>query len=519
MMQYRFATLVFACAAVLGALLPLSASAASNFEISGWLPYWRAASSTNDVLPHLSELTEINPFVFTLKSDGTLLDNGSADSATWTALETAARAQGVRVIPTVMTSNGDLIHSLLSNSTKRVALEVYLANFVKQNGFDGIDIDFEGKKAADKANFATFLKGLYARMGQKWVTCDIEARTPVDSRYYGTQVPPDAEVYANDFTAINKYCDRVKFMTYDQQGVDLQLAAQAASSSQLYAPVADPVWVAKVIDLAKQTISPNKIMIGVPTYGYEYDVTAYAGAQYDYNILWTFNPGYAIQIEQQYGVQPTRNNSGELMLTYNPVGTTTMPVATNGVDALLAATAATAYADQLNSHTDFHMLDWPDATSIAQKAQLAKDLGVRGIAIFKLDGGEDPNIWSDLNGLVTVHSGSTASSPITPTPPAAGGTTTTTSGSLPPLTRGLGLGSSGADVRELQAVLNSDPDTFVATSGLGSKGAESTYFGLGTQNAVQKFQIKYNIAQYGQAGFGYVGPATRAKLNSLIAAM
>ena len=67
--------------------------------------------------------------------------------------------------------------------------------------------------------------------------------------------------------------------------------------------------------------------------------------------------------------------------------------------ALLAAAAASQYATQYNSHLTFRLVDWPDATSIAQKAQLAKDLGVRGISIFKWDGGEDPGMWAALQGF------------------------------------------------------------------------------------------------------------------------
>lgn len=380
-------------------IMPFCASAATTFEVSGWLPYWRVSSSTLDVTPHLSEMTTVHPFTLTVKSDGSIVDQGDMSTSTWQDFIAAAKKQNVRVIPTLMWSNSDQIHAILSSSKSRIALEDTIAAYVKQNGYDGIDIDFENKQAADKDYFSTFLKGLYARMGSKWVTCDIESRTPLDARYYGTDIPDDATIYANDLTQINKYCDRVNVMAYDQQGVDQQLAAEAASSSQLYAPVADPAWVEKVINLMKKSISPRKIMIGVPTYGYEYSVTAYANNQYLYDILWTFNPGYATQIEQQYGVSATRNAAGEMELTYVPTSTTTQPVSTVPVSALVASSAASLYATQYNSHLSFRLIDWPDAQSIADKVELAKELGVRGVSIFKLDGGEDPAIWTVLQGV------------------------------------------------------------------------------------------------------------------------
>lgn len=389
------------------ALTPVATFAAttSSFEVSGWLPYWRGATSTSDVLPHLDALTEVNPFVYTVKSDGTLSDNAPLNQEPWLSFMAAAKQKKVRVIPTIMWSNGDAIHAMLSNAKKRQAFETLIANTVKQNGFDGIDIDFEGKKAEDKNNFSLFLKGLYQRMGTKWVMCTIESRTPTSSRYYGTSVPPDAEIYANDFVEINKYCDRVRIMAYDQQGIDQQLATQAASSSQLYAPIADPAWVSKVVQLASKSIKKSKIMIGVPTYGYEYAVTAYANNEYMYDILWTFNPGYATQIATQYGVTPTRNAQGEMFLTYvsTSSATTTAPISSVPYSQLAAAAAAadsaSTAATASNTHTSFRMLEWSDAQSVNDKIKLAKSLGVRGISIFKLDGGEDQNLWSVLSGV------------------------------------------------------------------------------------------------------------------------
>ncbi|MSU73541.1 hypothetical protein EXS56_00170 [Candidatus Kaiserbacteria bacterium] len=381
--------------------LPLSASAATKFEVTGWIPYWRSATGTADTLPHLDNLTEVNPFVYTIRNDGTLRDNGTLDQEPWLSFIAAAKAKKVRVVPTIMSSGGETLHKILSNQKSRIALEDAITKLVKDNNFDGVDIDFEGKYAKDRDYFSSFLRGLVLRLPKtSMLMCTIESRTPVADQYYGSTPPEGAGVYANDLKQINRYCDRVRIMAYDQQGIDQKLATTAASSSQIYAPVADPVWVEKSIRFMMKDISKSKILIGVPTYGYEYAVTVYAGKEYVYKILWPFNPGYASTTAAQYGITPQRNSAGEMSFTYTAnAATSTTPISLGSNSALLAAFAATAYADTYNSHLDFRLVDWPDAVSVQQKIDLAKKLGVRGISIFKLDGGQDPNIWNVLQGV------------------------------------------------------------------------------------------------------------------------
>ena len=90
-----------------------------------------------------------------------------------------------------------------------------------------------------------------------------------------------------------------------------------------------------------------------------------------------------------------------------------------------------------------------------------------------------------------------------------GGSSTTGTGYT--FSSDLTLGSSGADVMNLQKVLNMSSDTQVASSGAGSPGQETSKFGPLTKAAVIKFQQKNGISP----AVGYVGPITRAKLNSM----
>ena len=86
---------------------------------------------------------------------------------------------------------------------------------------------------------------------------------------------------------------------------------------------------------------------------------------------------------------------------------------------------------------------------------------------------------------------------------------TGSAGTTPLFLTALQLRDSGPDVTSLQTFLAGNPALY-------PEGKVTGYFGSLTLKAVQRFQGKYGIAKPGQNVYGYVGPATRAKLNALI---
>lgn len=385
---------IFVFAALIGSAAPLAARAAT-FEVSGWIPYWAVAKGTQQAKSNLDKITELNPFVYTLRTDGTVKDNGKLSQKSWKRLFTAAEGKGVHVVPTVMTSDGALVHTLLSDPSTRKAHVEYLGELVRENDFGGIDIDYEGKKAETREYFATFLKELKAELGDDLIlSCTLEARTPPDSLY--KEVPATLE-YANDYPSINKYCDRVKLMTYDQQRADIKLNADAVGP---YAPLSDIRWVEKVVKLAKKSIDADKIMIGIPTYGHEYEVTVSPNGYTTYKKLWAFNPKYAEDIVKKKKLSTYRTGGSELATTYFDKKP---KESVKGVDApsgtpkgMMTHYEAKKRAADSGTAVTYRLMTWSDEVAIKSKADLARSEGVMGVAVFKFDGATDKDLFKVL---------------------------------------------------------------------------------------------------------------------------
>jgi spore germination protein YaaH len=384
-----------------------------DYEISGWIPYWRSVDGAKDALSHLDKLDTIHPFGYSVNADGTLNDlakinkqaGATATTVAWQSLFTSARNKGVDIIPTITWTSGSDIDRILADKKLRAKHIKEIAQTVKREKFDGINIDYEGKLSKTRINFSLFLKELKKELGsKKSLVCAIEARTPPESYY---RVVPEKLEYANDFKQIGKYCDQVQILAYDQGRADFKLNGEKAGTP--YNPVADTDWVRKVVELAMKDIPKNKIILGAATYGNEYEVTVAPNWFREYRKLRSVTPPQALATAAANGISPARNKAGEQSFSYLPA---TASSQTNPLRAMLPQLTAPAgtpsgevlaqkaltFSNLTGQTTTFNLVWWSDAAAIKDKLDLVRSLGLKGMAIFKIDAEEDPALWS-IDGI------------------------------------------------------------------------------------------------------------------------
>ena len=376
-------------------LLPQASQAAvAKFSVGTWIPFWKQDGGVREMTDHLLSFQQVSPFSYETDKTGNPIDKLGIDKGFWPMWLLAVRDLKIKVIPSIAWFDGEGLHTLLSNTKSRRAHADKLVKLAVDKKFDGIDIDYENKKAETRPYFSLFIEGLSQKLHakKKILTCTIEPRMPAEDKF--KVVPKDLE-YANDYTAINKYCDEVRIMAYDQGVIDLKLNAQKGQAN-FYAPVADPEWVAKVIKEVSKTISRKKIVLGIPTYGYEYEVTR-TGDSLTYKRMRSHTYTQAVLRAASFGATPYRNNAGEMSFVYTTSTTAEVSKSLNfKVDLNSTSTIITTTQVSSTPVISQRFVSYTDGQAIKDKIDLAKKEGLAGVILFKLDGETDPALWEKI---------------------------------------------------------------------------------------------------------------------------
>jgi hypothetical protein len=294
---------------LLGLVVPSSiyTATASNKEprkiVTGWIPYY----SIDRVLPRVRKLTpsiptgvnqtavcdssqygptenaaiessylfrnkdlmkEVLPFWFSLKSPTLIRNDYNTGNPSWPMADTVClmRRAGMQIIPTMTDGTAKLVLAgYLANPTTRTTIVNSIVNLVNVNGFDGIDLDYEGFAFVDGSStwtrtaplWVAFIKELSVALRAKGKLLSVTTPYLYDPR----ERQKGYFVYA--WADIATSIDRLRIMTYD-----FNVAKPGPN-----APIS---WVDKTIRYAISIMPSSKVYLGLPGYGRDW-ITAVQG--------------------------------------------------------------------------------------------------------------------------------------------------------------------------------------------------------------------------------------------------
>lgn len=242
-----------------------------NKQIIGFMPYWRVDDMQ---YTKLDVLSEVNYFSLTPGPDGKFIkqlnheaEPGFREWDKQTMRDFIAKTQimGTKFTVTITALDNDLITSILDNETAQQNLINEIVQLIHTNHLDGFTIDFEyfGEPPDEyQTKFTTFSQNLSRTIKQKTPHATMSlAIMPRAAR--------DKDIY--DFQNLVPLYDAFIGMSYDYYGISSDIAAPGAPMKGFK----DNKYffdVETTYEDYAQYLPKNKIIMGVPYYGWDWAV-------------------------------------------------------------------------------------------------------------------------------------------------------------------------------------------------------------------------------------------------------
>jgi spore germination protein len=220
-------------------------------EINGYV-YPEAESEVLEKM--LPDLTYLSIFAYPVRSDGSLGDINDS--------RLIELARNYRVAPMMVIANitdgsfdSDIAHSILTDEAVQERLINNIFEILQNKNYYGLDVDLEYLYPNDREAYNNFLRKLADRLHQEGLILTTAIAPKTSANQEGLLYE------AHDYRAHGEIADHVIIMTYEWG----YLWSEAM-------PVAPLNKVEEVIAYAATEIPPEKIFMGVPNYGYDFNV-------------------------------------------------------------------------------------------------------------------------------------------------------------------------------------------------------------------------------------------------------
>ena len=214
-----------------------------------------------------------------------------------------------------------------------------IATLAESTGLTGVNIDFEGIYPSDRDAYSAFVQALAGRLHavHAKLLLSVPAKTLDD--------PNDDWSWPYDYHAIGQYADVIQVMTYDEH-----VPGYGAG------PVSGSDWMRAALVYAESQIPAAKILLGLPAYGYDWNLTTGGGSA----VTWKNIPA--------------------------------LLASTHAVEQWDSASDS-PYIDYVAQDSSQHQVWYENTRSIKLKSHLAVSLGIGGVSMWAL-GYEDATFWN-----------------------------------------------------------------------------------------------------------------------------
>ena len=274
--------------------------------------------------------------------------------------ELISKAFAFNAIPIMLLSTVDETGEFNSETVKYIFADQEIQNnlienivaTMKENGYLGLDIDFEFVDPASKQQYIDFIRNVTNRLHAEGFTVNVDLAPKTSAEQTGLLYE------AHDYRAIGEIVDTVLVMTYEW--------------GYTYGPpmaVAPLNSVKTVLNYALSEIPPEKILLGIPNYGY------------DWKLPYVKGESRAETIGNLQAVQRARLFGAEIQF-----------------DELAQAPFYTYIAPDGSEH----IVWFEDARSILAKLSLVQENNLRGVGYWNTMR-PFPQNWAVLNNLFEIE--------------------------------------------------------------------------------------------------------------------
>ncbi|TLS35798.1 glycosyltransferase [Pseudalkalibacillus caeni] len=185
-------------------------------------------------------------------------------------IDNAAKKKGVEIIPSLRPGSEKALHNMLSTSNTRVAFIKKLEMAVKENGYNGININFEGVNRDDQKKLKDFFKELYTLFH----TSNLKVTRSVQM-----------DSISSDIESLADYTDRTIVHMTNQH-----------NNTTIRGPLAAQGWF--ISKLNNLDIPPDKLVISLRNEGYDWnETTGGQGESVTYSKLMEMSNEFHLQIQ------------------------------------------------------------------------------------------------------------------------------------------------------------------------------------------------------------------------------